>query len=211
MSSLAIGAHRACCSPISSAPTATVATPTVLAQRLAWRGYDAEVTEVLGGDPVPESGDVYVLGGGEDAPQAQAAREIGTERALASRRRARCTACWRCAPECRSWARSFPDPAGGTSSGAALLDIETVTRRPPSCRRRAARATRCSTRSTRAHGLREPRRAHPAGRRRPAARAPSRSVKATVGAPRARSTAGSSGPTCTARCWPATRRWPTCC
>jgi CobQ-like glutamine amidotransferase family enzyme len=98
---------------------------TVLAQRLAWRGYETEVTEVLGGDALPESGDVYVLGGGEDAPQAQAAREIGTSGPLhrAVERGAPLLAV--CAGM-QIVGTMFPDPAGGTSPGAALLDIETV-------------------------------------------------------------------------------------
>jgi lipid II isoglutaminyl synthase (glutamine-hydrolysing) len=48
------------------------------AEVLAWRatghGLVAEVAEVAAGDPVPPSLDVYVLGGGEDAAQATAAR-----------------------------------------------------------------------------------------------------------------------------------------
>ena len=44
----------------------------VLRQRLAWRGIDAGLTEVEPGDPVPASGAVYLLGGGEDAAQVSA-------------------------------------------------------------------------------------------------------------------------------------------
>lgn len=50
---------------------------TILAQRLRWRGRPAEVVTVLSGDPVPESADVYVVGGGEDLPQTLAARQLG--------------------------------------------------------------------------------------------------------------------------------------
>jgi CobQ-like glutamine amidotransferase family enzyme len=50
---------------------------TVLAQRLRWRGFDAQVLEVLSGEAVPESCDFYVMGGGEDLPQALAARQLG--------------------------------------------------------------------------------------------------------------------------------------
>ena len=49
----------------------------VLAQRLRWRGVDAEVLPVHAGEPVPSSCELYVLGGGEDAPQALAAAELG--------------------------------------------------------------------------------------------------------------------------------------
>jgi CobQ-like glutamine amidotransferase family enzyme len=51
----------------------------VLAERLRWRGRDAEVVEVASSDPIPDSCDVYLLGGGEDAPQIEAARAIGTD------------------------------------------------------------------------------------------------------------------------------------
>ena len=44
----------------------------VLRQRLAWRGIDAVLTEVEPGDPVPATGAVYLLGGGEDAAQISA-------------------------------------------------------------------------------------------------------------------------------------------
>jgi CobQ-like glutamine amidotransferase family enzyme len=50
---------------------------TILAQRLRWRGQPAEVITVLSGDPVPEHAELYVVGGGEDLPQALAARQLG--------------------------------------------------------------------------------------------------------------------------------------
>ncbi|HET9070843.1 MAG TPA: hypothetical protein VFN60_02930 [Acidimicrobiales bacterium] len=49
---------------------------TILAQRLRWRGIAAEVHTVLSSDPVPASADLYVVGGGEDLPQALAARQL---------------------------------------------------------------------------------------------------------------------------------------
>lgn len=48
----------------------------VLRQRLAWRGIDAVLVEVEPGDPVPATGAVYLLGGGEDAAQVSAVRYI---------------------------------------------------------------------------------------------------------------------------------------
>ena len=41
----------------------------VLRKRLEWRGIDAEIVEVDAGAPVPDSLDLYLLGGGEDGPQ----------------------------------------------------------------------------------------------------------------------------------------------
>jgi hypothetical protein len=49
----------------------------ILAQRLRWRGFGAEVLTVRSGDPVPAGCELYVLGGGEDLPQALAARQLG--------------------------------------------------------------------------------------------------------------------------------------
>ena len=48
----------------------------VLRQRLAWRGIDAELTEVEPGDTVPSTGAVYLLGGGEDAAQISAVKGL---------------------------------------------------------------------------------------------------------------------------------------
>lgn len=41
----------------------------VLEQRLRWRGLGCDVTRVSLTDPIPRSGDLYVLGGGEDDAQ----------------------------------------------------------------------------------------------------------------------------------------------
>lgn len=55
---------------------------TVLAQRLRWRGIPAEVVDVHAGEPVPSGCQVYLMGGGEDAPQALAAHELRSSGAL---------------------------------------------------------------------------------------------------------------------------------
>jgi CobQ-like glutamine amidotransferase family enzyme len=55
---------------------------TVLAQRLRWRGFDAGVVTVTAGEPVPDSCELYVIGGGEDLPQALAASRLVVERPL---------------------------------------------------------------------------------------------------------------------------------
>lgn len=49
----------------------------VLFQRLRWRDRDAEIVEVPSGEPIPATCDIYLLGGGEDAPQIEAARAMG--------------------------------------------------------------------------------------------------------------------------------------
>jgi len=49
----------------------------VLAQRLRWRGIDADVIDVAVDEPVPELADIYVLGGGEDTAQTIAVSRLG--------------------------------------------------------------------------------------------------------------------------------------
>ena len=48
----------------------------VLAQRLRWRGIDADVIDVGIDDAVPEQADMYVLGGGEDTAQTLAVSRL---------------------------------------------------------------------------------------------------------------------------------------
>ena len=52
---------------------------TVMIKRLAWRGYDPVLTIVEPGDPLPTDGDVYLLGGGEDAAQISAVKALKTD------------------------------------------------------------------------------------------------------------------------------------
>jgi CobQ-like glutamine amidotransferase family enzyme len=56
----------------------------ILVERLRWRGIAAEMVTVRLGDGVPASCEVYVLGGGEDRPQALAAAELRASGALGS-------------------------------------------------------------------------------------------------------------------------------
>lgn len=48
----------------------------VLAQRLRWRGLNAEVVFAEPGNPLPQDGGIYLLGGGEDAAQTTAVRSL---------------------------------------------------------------------------------------------------------------------------------------
>ena len=54
----------------------------VLAKRLEWRGLDAEVVFVEPGTPIPDDGAIYLLGGGEDAAQTAAVRELKADGGL---------------------------------------------------------------------------------------------------------------------------------
>jgi lipid II isoglutaminyl synthase (glutamine-hydrolysing) len=55
---------------------------TVLMKRLAWRGYQPVLSLVEPGDLLPDSGDVYLLGGGEDAAQVSAVRVLRADGGL---------------------------------------------------------------------------------------------------------------------------------
>lgn len=48
----------------------------VLRQRLRWRGYDAEIVRITLDDEVPDSCDLYTVGGGEDSAQKLASRHL---------------------------------------------------------------------------------------------------------------------------------------
>ncbi|MFI1914648.1 type 1 glutamine amidotransferase [Nocardia sp. NPDC020380] len=48
----------------------------VLRQRLRMRGYDAEIVDITLQDPVPDSLDLYTLGGAEDSAQRLATRHL---------------------------------------------------------------------------------------------------------------------------------------
>jgi lipid II isoglutaminyl synthase (glutamine-hydrolysing) len=55
---------------------------TVLIKRLAWRGYETVLTVVEPGSPLPDTGHVYLLGGGEDAAQVSAVRALKADGGL---------------------------------------------------------------------------------------------------------------------------------
>lgn len=55
---------------------------TVLAKRLEWRGYDTTLTVVEPGDALPDTGQVYLLGGGEDAAQISAVNALRADGGL---------------------------------------------------------------------------------------------------------------------------------
>jgi lipid II isoglutaminyl synthase (glutamine-hydrolysing) len=54
----------------------------VLLKRLSWRGFDPVLTIVEPGDSLPDTGKVYLLGGGEDAAQVSAVRALQADGGL---------------------------------------------------------------------------------------------------------------------------------
>ena len=97
----------------------------VLAQRLRWRGVDADVVQVGAGDDIPASADLYVMGGGEDGPQALAARELRESGALHSAVDRGAVVFGVCAG-IQILGHTFANPDGSPNEGLGLLDCRTV-------------------------------------------------------------------------------------
>ncbi len=97
---------------------------TVLAQRLRWRDLGAEVIDVTAGEVVPSGCDIYLMGGGEDGPQALAVRELRASRALAKAVDGGAAVLAVCAGY-QLLGRQFVGPDGRPHTGLGLLDCST--------------------------------------------------------------------------------------
>jgi CobQ-like glutamine amidotransferase family enzyme len=97
----------------------------ILAQRLRWRGQAAEIVEINAGGAVPDSCDLYVIGGGEDQPQSLAARELNIQRSL-HRAVDRGAAVLAVCAGLQILGRTFVGPDGIEQPGLDLLDCVTV-------------------------------------------------------------------------------------
>jgi lipid II isoglutaminyl synthase (glutamine-hydrolysing) len=98
----------------------------ILARRLAWRGFDARMVTIRSGDPVPESCELYVVGGGEDLPQTLAARELGPVAGGPLRRAVdRGAAVLAVCAGLQIIGTSFVGPDGVETGGLALVDCST--------------------------------------------------------------------------------------
>lgn len=103
----------------------------VLAWRAARHSLAAEVAEVTAGDPVPPALDVYVLGGGEDAAQATAARLLRSAagdglRRAADQGRVVLAVCG----AFQLLGRVYIDGRRRETPGLGLLDLETAAATP---------------------------------------------------------------------------------
>jgi lipid II isoglutaminyl synthase (glutamine-hydrolysing) len=98
----------------------------ILAQRLKWRGIPAEVLTVRSGEPVPESCELYVVGGGEDLPQALAAKQLGTSAGPLHRAVDAGSAVLAVCAGLQILGRSFVGPDGKRADGLGLFDCETI-------------------------------------------------------------------------------------
>ncbi len=96
----------------------------VLAQRARWRGIDAELVEATSGAPLP-TGDVYCLGGGEDAAQTASAERLRAEGTLERAVGSGATVLAVCAGY-QILGHSFAAADGRAVAGVGLLDVTTV-------------------------------------------------------------------------------------
>jgi CobQ-like glutamine amidotransferase family enzyme len=102
----------------------------ILAQRLRWRGIEAQIITVTAGEPVPASCEVYVVGGGEDLPQALAARQLGSPAGSPLRQAVdRGAAVLAVCAGLQILGTSFVGPDGVEADGLGLVDC--TTRRGP--------------------------------------------------------------------------------
>jgi CobQ-like glutamine amidotransferase family enzyme len=97
----------------------------ILAQRLRWRGHPAEIVEINAGGVVPDSCDLYVIGGGEDQPQSLAARDLNIQRSL-HRAVDRGAAVLAVCAGLQILGRTFVGPDGVEQPGLDLFDCVTV-------------------------------------------------------------------------------------
>jgi lipid II isoglutaminyl synthase (glutamine-hydrolysing) len=98
---------------------------TVLAERLRRRGVDADVITLGAGEAVPTSCDIYLMGGGEDGPQALAARELTESGALQAAVDHGAVVFGTCAG-IQVLGHEFANPDGTSHPGLGLLDVRTV-------------------------------------------------------------------------------------
>ncbi|MHB2022531.1 MAG: type 1 glutamine amidotransferase [Mycobacteriales bacterium] len=93
----------------------------VLAQRALWRGQRARVIEVGVDEALPESADLFVLGGGEDTAQSLAVARLAADGTLG-----RVTApIFAVCAGFQILGRDFLDASGRMQPGLGLLDVST--------------------------------------------------------------------------------------
>jgi hypothetical protein len=94
----------------------------ILAYRAEARGHRVERVDVRSDQPVPELGDVYLIGGGEDRPQRLAAERLRRDPGLA-RAAARGAAVLAVCAGFQLLGHSFEDEQEGVLPGLGLIDV----------------------------------------------------------------------------------------
>ena len=102
----------------------------ILHRRLEWRGFASELVVVPAGSAVPDSCDLYLVGGGEDGPQTQAARELQASGALHRAVDSGAVVLAVCAGM-QILGHRFPDATGTMQDGLGLLDCTTASTGAP--------------------------------------------------------------------------------
>lgn len=97
---------------------------TALRHRARLHSIDVDVIEVEPGEAVPESGDLYVLGGGEDSAQTAAASALRADGSLIRAANAGAAVLAVCAGY-QLLGEHFPDATSAATAGLSLLDIRT--------------------------------------------------------------------------------------
>ena len=97
----------------------------VLRQRLRWRGYDAEIVRITLEDAVPDSCDLYTVGGGEDAAQRLASRHLSDSPGL-QRAVGRGVPVLAICAGMQVFGEWFTVSAGARAPGLGLLDVTTT-------------------------------------------------------------------------------------
>jgi len=97
----------------------------VLRQRARWRGLDADIVEVRADEPIPAELDVYLLGGGEDAPQLAASAGLRASRAAIDRARANGAVVLAICAGFQLIGNTYVDADGDVLEGLGLVDMDT--------------------------------------------------------------------------------------
>ena len=97
----------------------------ILMHRAKARSIDVELVEVTPGMSVPRSGDVYLLGGGEDGPQAAALEMLKQDGGLAYAAAGGATVLAICAGF-QIIGESLPSSEGVATAGLGLVDAHTI-------------------------------------------------------------------------------------
>ncbi len=97
----------------------------VMVERLRSDGYSPKLIAVHVGDPIPHDGDFYLLGGGEDGPQTQAAELLATSGGLARAKEHGAIIVGVCAG-LQVLSQVFIGAQGRPHEGLGLLSAETV-------------------------------------------------------------------------------------
>lgn len=97
----------------------------VLLQRARWRGIDAEIVEIGASEAIPDSLDIYLLGGGEDAPQMAASEGLRASAAALGRARTSGAVVLAICAGFQLIGTTYVDADGTVLDGLGLVDAET--------------------------------------------------------------------------------------